>query len=55
MKKIKFDSKLKLNKETITKLNDKQMNGVKGGLLSIGHEFSVKNSCARVGTCSPKW
>lgn len=35
MKKIKLDGKLSLNKETIAKLNDEQMNGVKGGLLSI--------------------
>jgi len=31
MKKIKLDGKLKLNKETIAKLNDDQMNEVKGG------------------------
>jgi natural product precursor len=31
MKKIKLDGKLKLNKETIAKLNDGQMNDVKGG------------------------
>jgi natural product precursor len=31
MKKIKFDVKLSLNKETIAKLNDEQMGEVKGG------------------------
>lgn len=35
MKKIKLDGKLSLNKETVAKLNDDQMNEVKGGLLSI--------------------
>lgn len=47
MKKIKLDGKLKLNKETIAKLNDEQMNEVKGGLLSI---FSCKNGGSR---CCP--
>lgn len=37
-KKIKLDGKLKLNKETIAKLNDEQMGEVKGGaFLSIFH------------------
>jgi hypothetical protein len=40
MKKIKLDGKLSLNKETIAKLNDEQMNGVKGGLLSISNHCS---------------
>lgn len=31
MKKIKLNGKLSLNKETIAKLNDEQMNSVKGG------------------------
>lgn len=31
MKKIKFTGKLSLNKETVTKLNDKQMGKVEGG------------------------
>ena len=31
MKKIKLDGKLKLNKETIAKLNDEQMSSAKGG------------------------
>lgn len=31
MKKVKFDGKLSLNKETVTKLNDTQMGAVKGG------------------------
>jgi hypothetical protein len=36
MKKAKLTSKLSLNKETVTKLNDAQMTGVKGGWLTIG-------------------
>ena len=44
MKKIKLDGKLKLNKETIAKLNDEQMDSVKGGFLSI---FSCKNGGSR--------
>jgi natural product precursor len=31
MKKIKLNGKLSLNKETISKLNDEQMNKVQGG------------------------
>jgi molybdenum cofactor biosynthesis enzyme len=31
MKKAKFEGKLSLNKETVSRLNDFQMNGVKGG------------------------
>lgn len=33
MKKVKFEGKLNLNKETIAKLNDEQMNVVKGGAV----------------------
>lgn len=33
MKKIKFEGKLTLNKETIAKLNDNQMSKVNGGWL----------------------
>ena len=32
MKKIKLNGKLSLNKETISKLNDKQMSNLKGGI-----------------------
>ena len=31
MKKVKFTGKLSLNKETIARLNDEQMNVIKGG------------------------
>jgi natural product precursor len=40
---MKLNGKLSLNKETIAKLNDDQMNGVKGGL------FSISNYCSRTG------
>ncbi|NEN23804.1 hypothetical protein G3O08_09850 [Cryomorpha ignava] len=37
MKKIKLDTRLNLNKETISTLNDDQLKGVKGGgFMSIG-------------------
>lgn len=35
MKKVKFNGKLSLNKETVAKLNVEQMNVVKGGLLDV--------------------
>lgn len=31
MKKVKFDGKLSLNKETVAKLNDEQMKSINGG------------------------
>jgi natural product precursor len=34
MKKIKLNGKLSLNKETIARLNDDQMNDVKGGAIT---------------------
>jgi len=42
MKKIKLNSKLSLKKETIAKLNDEQMNTVKGG--TVGGNVCVKPS-----------
>ena len=48
MKKIKLGGKLSLNKETIAKLNDEQMNDVKGGA------FTSIISCANGGSrCCP--
>lgn len=44
MKKIKLTGKLSLNKETITKLNDDQMNQVEGGA-------TVMTQCDQV-TCN---
>ena len=37
MKKAKFEGKLSLNKETVSRLNDMQMNGVKGGSVVIAN------------------
>ncbi len=55
MKKIKLDGKLKLNKETIAKLNDEQMDKVKGGFLSIwgcaSNHNSHGNQCCCDVTC----
>lgn len=59
MKKIKIDGKLNLNKQTVSKLNDRQMKQVKGGaqsaivcytdnLLSLGDKCSVD-----VDICGP--
>ena len=56
MKKIKFDKKLSLNKETIARLNDAQMGKVKGGevagILSLLGATCRKacDSCCRKGT-----
>ncbi len=47
MKKLKLNSKLSLNKETISGLNENQMNDVRGGgVLSIGkHCTHAHNGC----------
>lgn len=47
MKKVKFNGKLSLNKETVTKLNEKQMNVIKGG----EEEIRPKTSRNGVGCC----
>ena len=52
MKKVKFDGKLSLNKETIAKLNDDQMNAVQGGATV---DFTCRgDSCGATcaGCCS---
>ena len=52
MKKIKLEDKLNLKKDTVSKLNEQEMNNVQGGLLSIGKACSHRNSCKRVcGHC----
>jgi natural product precursor len=47
MKKVKFTGKLSLNKETIAKLNDEQMNMIKGGEAEVRSRRShcAKNPC----------
>ena len=61
MKKIKFNSVLSLNKEAIVKLNDLQMNQIKGGDPEIFHsrllcaqsnQETRKNCCTLAGTTS---
>lgn len=37
MKKAKLEGKLSLNKETVSRLNDAQMNGLKGGSVVIAN------------------
>jgi natural product precursor len=46
--KVKFNQKLSLNKETIAKMNEKQMNKVAGGknlLTSSGVCYTSGGSC----------
>lgn len=45
MKKIKLGAKLNLNKETVSKLNDGEMNSAKGGFLSLGEDCSFNVKC----------
>ena len=45
MKKIKFTGKLSLNKETIARLDDQQMNAVNGGYYKTD-EQACKNTTA---------
>jgi hypothetical protein len=62
--KLNFESKLSLNKRTLSSLSDDQLSKIKGGdgfespiddiedgesgFLSIGHECSCNNTCARL-------
>ena len=52
MKKIKLNGKLSLNKETIARLNDDEMNGVKGGRFPVA---SIGKNCSHMGAgkCGP--
>lgn len=55
MKKIKFTGKLSLNKETIARLDDQQMNAVNGGYYKTD-ELACRNTtgCPAVTTkCVP--
>ena len=57
MKKIKFEGKLNLNKESVTRLNNEHMNSIKGG-----RRLSWFKKCyaepgytiTDVNTCQPK-
>ena len=44
MKKIKFEGKLSLNKETVSKLNQDHMNSIKGG--AYGTILTTLANCA---------
>ncbi len=57
MKKIKLDGKLKLNKETIAKLNDNQMSNIKGGQTDYTCITCTEHTCERACTtgCPPTW
>ena len=49
MKKIKFDGKLNLNKKTVSRLNQEQLDGVIGGKLT-DHACRTGKFCARTTT-----
>ena len=46
MKKVAFNGKLSLNKQTVTQLNDEQMKHLKGGveIIDIGTEAGIAPS-----------
>jgi len=50
MKKVKFEGKLNLNKETVSKLNDAQMESIKGGYLWTLFGPSCRSTC---NACPP--
>jgi bacteriocin-like protein len=52
MKKIKFNGKLQLHKQTIAKLNDNQMNNIQGGYSST-ECYTPKYSCNPTITLGP--
>jgi hypothetical protein len=47
MKKVKFEKKLSLNKETVSKLNADQLNNVVGGEVAYSHTIcaTYQKSC----------
>ena len=53
MKKIKLEGKLDLNKKTISRLSDPQMNQVKGGAAGF---TSIGRNCTQPSFCDiEKW
>ncbi len=52
MKKVKFNGKLSLNKETIAKLNDEQMNVVNGGATARGCTTLARSCNTCVVNCT---
>jgi natural product precursor len=56
MKKVKFNSKLSLNKQTVARLNEKQMSAVKGGetMTTTRCYMSNLSPCYTYGShCAP--
>jgi bacteriocin-like protein len=51
MKKVKFNGKLSLNKETIANLNNNELNNVKGGAEDTKGPNCVINTKASCGSC----
>lgn len=59
MKKVKITGKLSLNKETIAKLNEDQMNRIKGGLTETSEQVCTQFtayaiSCPMGTACKPR-
>ena len=52
MKKIKFEGKLNLNKEVVSRLNDNQMNDMKGGAFVIAITSIGKNCTSKKIKCT---
>lgn len=50
MKKIKFQGKLNLNKEVVSKLNDDEMNGMYGGAKLTDRGCATSKICVRTTT-----
>ena len=48
MKKAKFENKLNLNKETVTKLNDESLSSIHGG--ATGTRYSGLSPCLSMST-----
>ncbi|HVI45115.1 MAG TPA: class I lanthipeptide [Chitinophaga sp.] len=46
----KLGKKLSINKDMISAMADQEMGAVNGGLLSIGHDCSIRNECSRLRT-----
>jgi natural product precursor len=51
MKKVKFEGKLSLNKQTVAKLSNEEMTSIKGGFTSMWG--CSTNDVTRGGNCCP--
>ncbi len=45
MKKVKFEKKLRLKKETVANLNNTEMNVVNGGILYVSSRLKQCDTC----------